>query len=145
MALPRLVSVGSAPEPLTERSDDELMLLAQAGSRQAFGVVVERDLQRLVQLCSRFINDAQLGQELAQDTWVQVWQRRDKYRADGTFRAWLFTVARNHCFNQLRRRTASVARDAAVADLMAPGSGTQIDELLLEERRRRVRDALEQL
>src|SRR6187402_2540596 len=112
MAFPRLVR---APDPeqdtLRSRSDDELMELARAGLRSAFAVLVERYAERVVGLCSRFVNDAQLGQELAQDTWVLVWQGRGKYRKDsgGGFVSWLITVARNHCRNDLRRRKVASA------------------------------------
>src|ERR1041384_6529717 len=105
MAFPRLVRVPEPPpDALLERSDDELMELSRAGLRPAFAVLVERHALRIVNLCSRFVNDAQLGRELAQDTWVLVWQGRDKYRGDGGLLAWVVTVARNHCRNEVRRR-----------------------------------------
>ena len=113
MAFPRLVQAPEPPqEALAERGDDELMRLAQAGLREAFAVLVERHAKRVVGLCSRFANDAQLGRELAQDTWVLVWRGRDKYRPEGSFASWLITIARNHCRNRARRRelTASSRR-----------------------------------
>jgi RNA polymerase sigma-70 factor (ECF subfamily) len=145
MAFPRLVRVPEAPQnALAERTDDELMQLAQAGLKSAFEVLVERHARRVVALCSRFVNDAQLGRELAQDTWVMVWQRRESYRAEGGFSSWLVTVARNHCRNQLRRRKLAAAHEhLAPAD--AGSSSAQLDELLVEERRRRVRAALAEL
>ena len=146
MAFPRLVR---APEPaqnaLAERTDDELMQLAQAGLKRAFAVLVERYARRVVALCSRFVDDAQLGRELAQDTWVMVWQRRDSYRAEGGFVSWLVTVARNHCRNQLRRHKLATAHELTSPADDARSSAAQLDELLVEERRRRVRAALAEI
>lgn len=146
MAFPRLVR---APEPpqnaLAERTDDELMQLAQAGLKSAFEVLVARHARRVVALCSRFVNDAQLGRELAQDTWVMVWQRREGYRTEGGFVPWLVTVARNHCRNQLRRRKLAAAHDHAAPAVELQSSPAQLDDLLVEERRRRVRLALAEL
>lgn len=146
MAFPRLVR---APEPaqnaLAERTDDELMQLAQAGLKSAFAVLVERYARRVVALCSRFVDDAQLGRELAQDTWVMVWQRRDSYRAEGGFVSWLVTVARNHCRNQLRRHKLATAHELTSPADDARSSAAQLDELLVEERRRRVRAALAEI
>lgn len=146
MAFPRLVRTADPPQDaLLERSDDELMLLSCAGLRSAFAVLVGRHAVRVVNLCSRFVNDAQLGRELAQDTWVLVWQGREKYRGDGSFGAWLVTVARNHCRNELRKRklVAAHARTPVTEDIAcSPG---QLDSLLVEERRRRVRSALSEL
>ena len=141
MSFPRLVRpVDPSPAALAERSDDELMALASAGLRAAFVALVERHAQRVVAACSRFVNDAVRGEELAQDTWVLAWQAREKYREDGCFVPWLLTIARNHCRNELRRKKTALAHARApVAEGMA---AEQLDHLLTEERRRRVRLAL---
>jgi RNA polymerase sigma-70 factor, ECF subfamily len=145
MAFPRLVRAADPPqEALRERSDDELMQLARAGLRSAFAVLVERYAVRVAQLCSRFVNDVQLGRELAQDTWVLVWQGRDKYHGDGGFVSWLVTVARNHCRNELRRRKSATQAREALSDESAQSAG-QLDGLLVQERRTRVREALSHL
>jgi RNA polymerase sigma-70 factor (ECF subfamily) len=146
MAFPRLVrATGSSDDALEERSDDELMRLSRAGLKAAFAVLVERHARRVVACCTRLVNDAGLGTELAQDTWVLVWQARDKYRADGTFVPWLVTIARNHCRNELRRRKRVVGERPgdARAELVEPSG--PLDDLLVEERRRTVRSALSEL
>jgi RNA polymerase sigma-70 factor (ECF subfamily) len=146
MAFPRLVRAPDPPaDALIERSDDELMQLAQAGLRSAFAVLVERHARHVVGLCSRFMADAQLGRELAQDVWVLVWQRRETYRSEGGFVPWLVTVARNHCRNQLRRRKVARAYEQAPPADEVRSSPAQLDQLLIEERRRRVRAALAEL
>jgi RNA polymerase sigma-70 factor, ECF subfamily len=146
MAFPRLVRAEDPPRAaLLARSDDELMALAGAGLRSAFEVLVERHAERVVSLCSRFVNDAQRGRELAQDAWVLVWQGRERYRAEGGFLPWLITIARNHCRNELRRRKLISAHEREPLPEALGQSTGQLDTLLAEERRRRVRAALEQL
>lgn len=138
MAFPRLVGAEPLPQgALAERSDDELMTLAQAGLTSAFATLVERHAARVVNLCSRLVGDAQLGRELAQDTWVLVWQGREKYRPGGGFVPWLVTVALNRCRNELRRNKV-MARERQTLSDEASHSPGQLDELLTEERRRRV-------
>jgi RNA polymerase sigma-70 factor (ECF subfamily) len=143
MSFPRLVRSEEAPrEALSGRSDDDLMRLSRAGAKSAFAVLVERHAARVLHLCSRFVNDAELGREIAQDCWVEVWRARDKYRGDGGFVVWLVTIARNHCRNEHRRRKVR-AREPE-HDPVAASAG-QLDALLLEERRTRVRQALSEL
>ena len=143
MTFPRLVR--AAPEPLPARSDDELMTLAQAGLRDAFAVLVERHAERLVHVCARFVDDGELGAELAQETWVALWSERARYRGDGRFVVWLITAARNRCRNHVRRHGVVRRHAETVTQAAAPASPDQIDRLLLEERRRRVREALGRL
>jgi RNA polymerase sigma-70 factor, ECF subfamily len=145
MRAPRLVP---PPGPLSDRTDDELMTLAQAGVREAFAVLVERHAERLVRACARFVGDSEAGAEIAQETWVAVWARRENYCAEGRFFVWLVTAARNLCRNHLRRhgvvrRHADASRVSA--DPSGPPSASQIDRLLVEERRRRVQHVLSRL
>jgi RNA polymerase sigma-70 factor (ECF subfamily) len=143
MAFPRLVRAEDPTDSaLAERRDDELMQLASTGLRSAFEALVRRHAERVVRSCSRFVNDSALAQELAQDTWVLVWQARSKYRGDGGFLPWLITIARNHCRNELRRRKAAVMRESEQPVSETGFTSEQLDELLLRERRRRVRRAL---
>ncbi len=144
MPSPRLVRL--APGSLLERSDDELMALAQAGVREAFAVLVERHAERLVRACSAFVHDSAAGVELAQETWVTIWAQRSHYRAEGRFVVWLITAARNRCRNHVRRHGVVRRHAEQVATaLVEPPSPDQIDRLLLEERRRRVLGALSRL
>jgi RNA polymerase sigma-70 factor (ECF subfamily) len=145
MAFPRLVRAPApADDALFERSDDELMALARAGLRNAFAVLVERHALRVFSACSRFVNDAELGRELAQDVWLLAWQSRDRYQ-EGGFLVWLITIARNRCRNELRRGKAAPIDPRKPPPETTASSPGQLDRLLVEERRRRVRHALEEL
>jgi RNA polymerase sigma factor (sigma-70 family) len=143
MSFPRLVRTASGSLP--ERSDDELMALAQAGVREAFAVLVERHAARLVHACSALVHDSGAGAELAQETWVTVWAQRSRYRPEGRFVVWLITAARNRCRNHVRRHGVVRRHAQQAATEGAEPSPDQIDRLLLEERRRRVLDALSRL
>lgn len=103
---PPLLRVVSTPSPepraLNEQTDDELMLLASAGRREAFAELVSRYLPRLVGFCGKFVGNAQLGRELAQEVLLQAWAQRQSYRPSGKFAPFLFTLARNLCRNRWR-------------------------------------------
>jgi RNA polymerase sigma-70 factor, ECF subfamily len=131
--------------PVEARTDDELLALAQAGVRAAFSELVERHAARVVHACSRFVNDPDVGAELAQETWVAVWQRREEYRCDGGFLLWLITIARNQCRNHLRAHGVAQKHARLATNLDEMLSPDQIDILLVEERRRHVRDAVAKL
>ncbi|HET8934170.1 MAG TPA: sigma-70 family RNA polymerase sigma factor [Polyangiales bacterium] len=150
MTAPRLRLVGS-PRPagplglagLLACSDDELMSLVVAGRRDAFAALVERHGARIANLCTRFVQDPTWGVELAQDTWLEVWAESSRYRADGRFAAWLVTLARNICRNQLRMQHARRRREQQAAP--PPSAADNVDQLLARERERQVHGALDRL
>jgi RNA polymerase sigma-70 factor (ECF subfamily) len=146
MTFPRRVRlVPVQAQPLGGRDDDTLMTLSQAGSRDAFAVLVERHALRVVRTCFRFTGDSEQAQELAQGIWVSVWESRLRYRPGTDFLIWLVTVARNHCRNELRRQRIVDRHAQAVSPMGEDPSPAQIDSILAEERRRRVHQTLCQL
>jgi RNA polymerase sigma factor (sigma-70 family) len=145
-AKPQLRVVPSKDTGLLHSSDDELMILAQAGRRDAFAVLVERHAGRVFAVCFRYVSDQQLALELAQDTWAQAFEQRDHYAARGQFVVWLITAARNLCRNHLRHR--AIVRRHCQQETGAPQTATinmPIEELLVAEERRQMRRAVAKL
>lgn len=134
--------------PLGERDDDSLMLLASAGQRDAFRVLVERHASRVVRFCSRLVGDARVGEELAQETWLAVWAARTTYKANGQFVVWLLVAARNRCLNSRRnlaRRSRVLVGETSDFTEAAADDPAALDRLIADEERRRVELALSEL
>jgi RNA polymerase sigma factor (sigma-70 family) len=68
--------------------------------------------------------------DLAQETLLKAWAARDRYIAGTSFRAWTFTILRNHYFGQLRRERFIGHYDEAVAEriLFTPGNQESVIE-----------------
>jgi RNA polymerase sigma-70 factor, ECF subfamily len=131
---------------LPPRSDDELMRLAAGGLTEAFDELVNRYARPLRAFCSRMVGSPARGDDVAQEVFVEVWRTRSRYQAQGRFRAFLFTAARNRCLRAIRdaRRLAARAAGGCENALSDP-SARQLDALLEAERRRRVAGHIEQL
>jgi RNA polymerase sigma-70 factor (ECF subfamily) len=56
-------------------------------------------------LVYRFLRDATEAEDLAQNVFVQVYKSAARYEVSARFSTWLFTIARNLCLNELRRRS----------------------------------------
>ena len=148
MAKVKLVAV---PPPdtasLRAREDGELMMLVRAGLAAALRVLAERHMANLTRFCGKLVVDIHAGQEIAQQTWLQVWAHRARYESQGRFGVFLYTIARNLCRNELRRRArlGSWVDPAAADDRLASvpaEDATHLDALLLRERKRELLRAL---
>lgn len=61
-----------------------------------------------------------LAEELAQDAWVKAWERREQF-VGGTFRGWIFTIARNALIDVQRRPGSRQTQlDPSVVDPVDP-------------------------
>lgn len=85
--------------------DAELMLRVKTGDIAAFEALVEKYKQPVINLIARTISDPTEAEDLAQNVFVQAYKSAGRYAASAKFSTWLFTIARNLCLNELRRRS----------------------------------------
>jgi RNA polymerase sigma-70 factor, ECF subfamily len=102
--------------------DAELMLRLKNGEDSILNELMTRWQQSLVAFIYRYIGHETDALDLAQETFVRVYETRRRYTAKAKFSTWLFAIAANLCRNYLRwrqRRRDSVpeTRDAEAAEL----------------------------
>jgi RNA polymerase sigma-70 factor (ECF subfamily) len=85
--------------------DAALMLRVKQGDHEAFAELVDKYKQPVMNLAYRMLRDATEAEDLAQAVFIQVHKSADRYRVASKFSTWLFTIARNLCLNELRRRS----------------------------------------
>jgi len=85
--------------------DAALMLRVKRGDREAFALLVEKYKQPVMNLTGRMLRDETEAEDLAQAVFLQVYKSARKYEKKAKFTTWLFTIARNLCLNEIRRRT----------------------------------------
>src|SRR5215468_8609178 len=85
--------------------DAALMLLVKRGDSSAFGELVDKYKQPVMNLAYRMLRDITEAEDLAQNVFVQVHKSASRYQVSAKFSTWLFTIARNLCLNEIRRRS----------------------------------------
>ncbi len=135
--------------------DAALMKRVTQGDQRAFEELVEKYKQPVFNMIYRTLPDAAEAEDLAQAVFVQVYKAASRYRVEAKFTTWLFTIARNLCLNELRRRSrhpadsldASISQDEDyparqyedVRSVSAP------DQLIQDELSAKVSEALMEL
>lgn len=131
------------------------MLRVRQGDLAAFDELVTRYRQPVFNFVHRTLRDPDETEDIAQQVFVQAWKAAGRYKATSRFSTWLFTIARNLCLNELRRRGRHPAEslDAPVEgpesalprdieDRRGPGV---TDEILLGELTDKIDEALDDL
>jgi RNA polymerase sigma-70 factor (ECF subfamily) len=91
--------------PTDPDPDAALMLRVKRGDDAAFAELVDKYKQPVMNLNYRILRDATEAEDLAQNVFIQVHKSAHRYQATARFSTWLFTIARNLCLNELRRRS----------------------------------------
>jgi RNA polymerase sigma-70 factor (ECF subfamily) len=118
-------------ENLAERSDNELIAQSLQGDSAAFGALVLRYRRMVIGVAYRVCGDSALAEDVAQETFIRVWDRLSTFRPQGNFRAWICRIAGNRTIDALRRRKPTVNVENTV--LEAPGK--QPEAMALESER----------
>lgn len=91
-----------ASDPSQSSADTEWMLRLQAGDDTALNRLMSQWQTPLVRFIYRYIGNHDEALDLAQETFVRVYQNRHAYRPKAKFSSWLFTIASNLCRNYKR-------------------------------------------
>ncbi len=91
-------------EPGSRVSDARLVEDARLGDQKAFGELVLRYERRLIRVILRFVRDPDLAEDLAQESFLRVYERMNQYDASRRFGPWLFRIGVNLTLDHLRRR-----------------------------------------
>lgn len=91
---------------MTERADLDIELIDRylAGDVEAFNELMAAHEDRVFAICMRMMQDREAALDATQDTFLTVFRKADRYKAQAAFSTWLYRVAVNTCYDHLRRR-----------------------------------------
>ncbi len=128
-----------SPPKAGEPSDVDLVRAYRAGDTTAFEELHRRYVASIYRLVRRKLGDALLAEDIAQETFMKALRMLDRVDDSFNFGGWVHTVARNLCYDELRRRQRDVRADTATeeedSELMAnlPSTARGFDPVQVQE------------
>ena len=142
---------------LTPVTDESLMAAHLRGDRAAFRELVERYADGLLRYLIHMTANRDQAEDLFQETFKKVHEKAHTYRGP-VFKSWLFTIATRATIDHVRRRKRSAMLSLDQETDCGQESGSSLsetlaseeapdpaDELVREERRQQVREAVASL
>jgi len=84
------------------KADPELLSRAAAGDHEAFTTFVRRH-QGAVGTYLRALSPSSQAEDALQEAFLSAWRHAGTFRGEASARAWLFTIARNALYRELKR------------------------------------------
>lgn len=84
-------------------TDSELYQRTRRGDRAAFGELVERHKDALVSYLTRLSGNLDRAEDLAQESFLRLYERGSQYHEEGKLQAYLYRIATNLFRTQMRR------------------------------------------
>ena len=86
-------------------TDKQLVAKVQKGDQRAFDMLVLKYQHKIFGLISRYVNDADEVQDVAQEAFIKAYRALPKFRGDSAFYTWLYRIAINTAKNHLVSRS----------------------------------------
>jgi len=89
---------------LFSMTDEQAMWRVQTqDDHRAFVQLLERWEEPIGRLCARMTGDVHRGEDLKQETFARVFEKRKSFQPSARFSTWLWRIALNLCYDELRR------------------------------------------
>ena len=123
-----------------------LILRCQTGDESALRELIACHSPGLRFFIGKIIGRMADADDLLQETWIDVYHKINRLEKPAAFTSWLYRIARDKAYRELRRRSPGrETGDAVIADLVAPEEDnftpeetacvrTALDQLPLEQR-----------
>lgn len=113
--------------------DEYLVLLAQAGNREAFARLAGRWSPRLLAFAARSTGHQEAAKDVVQETWESALRSLRRLEDPARFPAWIYAIAARKCTDGLRakyrgqRIAVAAAEHAALEARPGADADTQLD------------------
>jgi RNA polymerase sigma-70 factor (ECF subfamily) len=120
---------------------------ARDGDPNAWGEVYREAAPMVFRLCRRILPTREDAEDATADIFLKAQLRLEHYDAERPFKAWLYRVAANHCWDLLRKRRGRQEVEAGDLERTAMESSTPnpLEQLLAKQTHQEIRSTLARL
>ena len=91
-------------EILSPETERELVLRAQSGGEEAFGILMRSHYEPVFRLVNSMLRDEHSARDVCQEIWLTVWKNISTFRGDAKFSTWVHPIATRRAIDHLRSR-----------------------------------------
>lgn len=116
-----------------EFDDEQLMVRVAEGDEKALETLYNRYAAAVMGLSLQILRDRAAAEEIVQETFWRVWDRAETFAAErGTFAGWMFSIAKRHAIDAMRRQKVRPQAPRSEAEEMRLKAGVDPAEGVAE-------------
>jgi RNA polymerase sigma-70 factor (ECF subfamily) len=111
----------------------ELINDCREGNIPSFRKLVELSTPVVFRVAFRMLGDEEKARDVVQDTMISVWQKLSGIKSAEAYKTWIYRIAMNKCYDELRRKKscpeqiADEATWARISDKVSDGSASSFE------------------
>ncbi len=128
---------------LTTNAERELLVKLKNGDTDAYNILYDRYSQFFYQRIRSLVKIDTIAQDILQDVFIKIWDRRAQIQEDKSFKSYLYRIAQNEVYDHYRR--VSLDHKAQEEITMQMGFSFQDNSILHKEVQEHINLAIQQL
>ncbi len=96
--------------------DSRIARKVQRGDRKAFEILLSKYERPIFSFIFHFFRDHALSEDLTQETFLRAFRFIGSFRPREKFSSWLYSIAKNLCIDEVRRRQKGTTVDIDAVD-----------------------------
>ncbi|MEM1138138.1 MAG: RNA polymerase sigma-70 factor, partial [Bacteroidota bacterium] len=88
------------------KTDKDLIVRIKENSTEAFDILFMRYFQKLYHFAYKFLKSHEEAEEIVQEVFIQLWEKRLQLNPEYSFNSYIFTVAKNKVLNVIRKKVS---------------------------------------
>ncbi|MGN6397937.1 MAG: RNA polymerase sigma-70 factor [Mucilaginibacter sp.] len=128
-----------------EYSDSTVINLIREGSGQAFEKIFREYFKSLHAYAYTFIKDSEQAEEIVQNVFCRIWEKREQLKPEGSLKAYLYRAVHNESLNYLKHQKTRAAFTIHQGKVEEPVGGEASEKILAAELDEHIRQALNEL
>jgi RNA polymerase sigma-70 factor (TIGR02960 family) len=116
-----------------DADDAAFIAAARSGDAARFALITERHRRELQVHCYRLLANYEDAQDLAQETFLRAWHKRESFQGNAALRTWLYRIATNACLDFLDKRSDRTPVPSGLSNAELPHLQPYPDRMLPED------------
>ena len=125
--------------------DSELMECLSQDNRKAFEYIFRTYYQDLCRFGVTYVKDPDVSEELVQQIFINIWERRYELTISTSMKSYLFTAVRNKSFNYLKLQLPKEQKKVDVDNVGFADTFNKEDDIVFEDLKVYVANAIDAL
>lgn len=126
-------------------SEEELVKRIANDDRSAFEEVFRMHYTELCKFGLKYLRDEVIAEEIVQEVFINIWERREKLNINTSVKAYLFTAVRNRSFNYLKLQLPKEQSKVDIDEVPYLLADDREEEMEMDELKRQVALAIDAL
>ena len=125
--------------------DQELIEKYLKGDEKALEILISKYLKPIYNFIFSYVQNQQDAEDLTQETFLKMWRNLKKFKKEKNFENWLFTIAKNTCFDFLRKKRKNLILNAENLEIVADLAPSLLEKMEKESLLEKLKKEIENL